>query len=210
MLCLTRISNSQNYPYSNDQKAIKKALRQTRLKSWYTYIALAAGAIFICLLLLKTLYMIGTWAYEKYAYRENKPLFTETDCEIMYYDINQLLEDYPNLNLPEYIPESYSFYSAYVVTAPEFYIAGVNYLDNEENMITFSYQKFAPDQDSGFSTIEADKGSSKAFEKDGILYEQVTNCGSYSIVWEKSFNEYCKLFGVDTEENAHKIAFSIK
>ncbi len=213
--CLNRINSSEDYPYSSDKRNIRKALVKAVCSKddICTYLAFTVGFIFLCLLSLNLLIRIqdlAAEAYEEIAQTENKPLYTHMPCQTMYYDMEQLLYDYPDLKLPEYIPEGYSFEHADVVTDPVCFLVSAHYFDSEENLITIAYEKILPDKDTGRSTIEADAGSYKAFEKDGILYEQVTNCGRYTIVWEDSVNEFYRLFGVPTEEDAHKIIFSIE
>lgn len=206
-----QIKSKDNYQYTSDKKSISLALiKSITIDDLCSYIALGSGLLFICLLSLKITILSVEWFREEMVFAENKLMFTNMPCQTTYFEKETFKDAYPNVKMPEYMPDGYSLYRTYATTDPHSFSATSVYLDEAGTLISVVYEEFHPDSNIPTNTVEADPKSYKSFEKDGILYEQVTNCGKYSILWEEEYNKHYMMFGVDTENNVHKIIESMK
>ena len=127
-------------------------------------------------------------------------------------DVQQLQTQYPDLMLPEFIPENFSFYKAeifYPNTNDENITA--HFSDNSSSSFKFSARLIDPNTSP--VSISFDTKSYSSHNIDGVVYHSFTSNGIPNIIFNPN-NEYLYILSADTtnlsSDDILKIALSFE
>lgn len=157
-----------------------------RKKPVRIWIAASIIAALVCIASIGVISASGRFDFFQFDF-DSPETRTETvsaPSETTYTNIEEFQAEYPDVMMPEYMPDGYTFYSANVLTLSYDIYITVQYTHPQKNM--FEYNANWSAEGHMPVVVEADDGSDRTVTQNGITYNLYTNCGDPGAIFQTS------------------------
>lgn len=157
--------------------------RKKPVRIWITAAIIAA---LVCIASIGVISASGRFDFFQFDFDspETKTETVSVPSETTYTNTGEFQAEYPDVMMPEYMPEGYTFYSANVLTLPSEIYISVQYIHPQKNIFQYDVNWSAE----GHMPVvaEADEGSDRTVTQNGITYNLYTNCGDPGAIFQTS------------------------